>query len=171
MTIMTPWTRARSNTRNGITIRYRPNRPIGFPNNRIHVRSTQAGFLSAPRAKATRDGGWHSAAFPGGRQRAQTLLRETYRHTWRVKSASRVRRSCEIIGGLWFDDIGVGCSGEKLRRETGRSTSRSAFVQVVGLAHDLPLFGSDCVRDFKTRPGIHSKQNKHSGRTHGSILM
>ena len=30
-----------------------------------------------PRAKATRDGGGHSAASPGERQRARTLLRET----------------------------------------------------------------------------------------------
>ena len=42
--------------------------------------------------------------------------------------------------------------GLLLRRETGRSTSRLAFVQlystkVVGLAHYLPPFDSDCVRD------------------------
>ena len=31
-------------------------------------------------------------------------------------------------------------------------------------------FGA-CLRLFKTRPGIHSKQNKHSRRTHGSTCI
>ena len=44
------------------------------------------------------------------------------------------------------------------------------FARDVVNLHVLHVNGTLCMTDlhFKTRPGIHSKQNKHSGRTHGS---
>ena len=46
-----------------------------------------------PKSKTCRDGGGHSAASPGERQRAQGSTAQN-RNTWSVKPASRVRRRC-----------------------------------------------------------------------------